>query len=158
MRLVIADTGPINYLILIGQVEILPALFERIVLPSVVRTELSHPDAPPIVRAWIENPPVWLQIVIAPSVTNSPAVYRGEAAAIDLAISMQADLLLIDDRRAANLAKRRGVRVTGTLGLIDLAANRGLLDFRQAIESLARTSFRRPHGLIQALLKKHENS
>jgi predicted nucleic acid-binding protein len=38
--LVVADTTPINYLILIGQVEILPSLFERVVIPQAVATEL----------------------------------------------------------------------------------------------------------------------
>jgi len=34
VRLVIADTGPVNYLILIGQIDILPALFEKVILPA----------------------------------------------------------------------------------------------------------------------------
>ena len=42
MRVVVADTGPIHYLILIGHISLLPQLFERVVLPSVVLSELSH--------------------------------------------------------------------------------------------------------------------
>ena len=41
MQLVIADTSPINYLILIEHIDILPALFEKVILPSVVRDELT---------------------------------------------------------------------------------------------------------------------
>ena len=41
MQLVIADTGPINYLILIGHIDILPALFEQVILPSTVKDELT---------------------------------------------------------------------------------------------------------------------
>ena len=41
MRLVIADTGPINYLILIGHIAVLSQLFDKVVLPSAVRAELT---------------------------------------------------------------------------------------------------------------------
>jgi hypothetical protein len=44
--LVVADTSPINYLLLIGHIEILPALFKNVILPSVVRDELTKPNAP----------------------------------------------------------------------------------------------------------------
>ena len=47
MRLVIADTGPVNYLILIGHIDLLPRMFERMVLPAAVQTELSSSLAPP---------------------------------------------------------------------------------------------------------------
>jgi predicted nucleic acid-binding protein len=43
VRLVIADTSPINYLLLIGHVDILPALFDRVILPAAVWDELKHP-------------------------------------------------------------------------------------------------------------------
>ncbi len=41
MQLVVADTGPVNYLLLIGHLEILPALFDKVILPSIVRDELA---------------------------------------------------------------------------------------------------------------------
>jgi hypothetical protein len=56
VRLIIADTGPINYLVLIGSIDLLPILFENVILPSAVRAELTDPDAPPSVRNWIANP------------------------------------------------------------------------------------------------------
>ena len=43
MWLVIADTGPVNYLILIGHIELLPALFEKVTLPAAVQSELASP-------------------------------------------------------------------------------------------------------------------
>jgi predicted nucleic acid-binding protein len=39
VRLIIADTGPINYLVLIGSIDLLPILFENVILPSAVRAE-----------------------------------------------------------------------------------------------------------------------
>jgi len=68
---------------------------------------------------------------------------------------MHADLLLIDDRRGTRAAKQQGLRVTGTLGLVDLAAERGLVDFADAIGKLELTSFRRPEFVLKALLAKH---
>ena len=66
MRLIIADTGPINYLVLIGNIDLLPVLFETVILPSAVEAELSDPDAPPSVRNWIADPPAWLDVYATP--------------------------------------------------------------------------------------------
>jgi hypothetical protein len=61
VRLVIADTSPINYLLLIGHIDILPALFEKVILPAAVWEELKHPKAPAAVRNWVGNPPLWVE-------------------------------------------------------------------------------------------------
>jgi predicted nucleic acid-binding protein len=62
VRLVIADTGPINYLILIGHIDLLPALFRTVVVPTAVQTELASRKAPSPVRHWIANLPGWLEV------------------------------------------------------------------------------------------------
>lgn len=46
MKVVIADTSPINYLILIDGIEILPRLYGRISAPLEVLAELTDPEAP----------------------------------------------------------------------------------------------------------------
>lgn len=61
-------------------------------------------------------------------------------------------------RRGVRAAERQGLRVTGTLGVLDLAAERGLLDFAQAIQFLEATTFRRPMALLETLLLKHKGS
>src|ERR1035441_9824731 len=66
VRLVIADTGPVNYLILIGHINLLPRLFQRVILPTAVKEELHDIGAPVAVRAWIGSPPDWLEIVETP--------------------------------------------------------------------------------------------
>jgi predicted nucleic acid-binding protein len=48
--LVIADASPLHYLILIASTDILPALFDRIVIPRAVAAELQHPKTPTAVR------------------------------------------------------------------------------------------------------------
>jgi len=159
VRLVIADTGPLNYLILIGHIELLPALFEKVVLPTTVQSELASGKAPPLVRAWVVNLPAWLEVRDAPlSEADDPSlkgIDAGEKAAIQLAAALHAELLLMDDRKGVNAALRKGLQVTGTLGVLDLAAQRGLADFAQAVERLRKTNFRVPQVLLDALLKKH---
>jgi predicted nucleic acid-binding protein len=159
VRLVIADTGPINYLILIGHIDLLPLLFRIVVLPSAVQEELSSFKAPASVRHWAANLPAWLEVRGAPLDQTDDALLKGidagEKAAIQLAASLQADLLLMDDREGVSAARRKGLRVTGTLGILDLAGQRNLADFAQAVERLRQTNFRIPAALLDTLLKKH---
>jgi predicted nucleic acid-binding protein len=79
VRLVIADTGPIHYLILIGHINILPKLFERVVIPSIVLAELSHELAPASVQRWAAAAPAWLEVAESPAVTLSAGIHKGEA-------------------------------------------------------------------------------
>jgi len=78
----------------------------------------------------------------------------GERAAILLAESIGADLLLIDERAGAMLAQRRGLAVTGTLGILDLASRAGLLRLREAFVQLRKTNFRYPPSLMETLLEE----
>ena len=155
MQLVIADTGPINYLILIGHVDLLPRMFERVAIPKAVQAELSTSRAPLPVQQWITTPPVWLEIHDTTGLPLVSGLDDGETAAIALAEFLHADLLLMDERDGSRIAHSRGLRVTGTLGLLDLAAEHGLVDFSQAIEKLESTNFHRPAALLKVLLKKH---
>jgi predicted nucleic acid-binding protein len=59
---VVADTTPLNYLILIGEADLLPQLFGRITIPSAVFEELHRPATPWVVQAWIASPPRWVQV------------------------------------------------------------------------------------------------
>ena len=61
----------------------------------------------------------------------------------------------MDDRKGVKMARSKGFRVTGTLGILKLAAQADLVDFAQALEQLRRTTFRSTEGLLDALLKKH---
>jgi hypothetical protein len=76
----------------------------------------------------------------------------GEAAAIALALELKADLLLMDDREGAVAARRSGFVVTGTLGALALAAERGLLNLSEAFDRLKSTNFRCPQGIMDQLL------
>jgi predicted nucleic acid-binding protein len=89
MRLVVADTGPINYLIPIDAIGVLPKLFERIFVPVAVHAELIDAEAPEAVRAWIGQAPAWLEVRPNPEFNSGSVDERsldeGERAAIALA-------------------------------------------------------------------------
>jgi predicted nucleic acid-binding protein len=55
--IVIADTGPVNYLILIDEIDLLPALYGQLLIPPSVHEELGRKRAPEAVRLWIARPP-----------------------------------------------------------------------------------------------------
>jgi len=154
VKLVIADTGPVNYLLLIGHIEILAAMFEQVILPSAVKSELSNPDTPVLVRAWIASPPAWVQVsqIMTTTDDSEEELGEGEAAAIALAVELRAELLLMDDRRGVSIALRKGLTVTGTMGLLARAARRGMLDLADAFERLKRTNFRYRQDIMDALL------
>jgi predicted nucleic acid-binding protein len=140
--IVVADASPLNYLVLIGAARVLEPLYTRVVVPETVATELKQPRTPAPVRAWIENPPAWLDIAPDPPPDASLcALDPGERAAIALAILLKAHRLLIDDSDGRAEAERRQLQVTGTLGVLAAAHRSGLLDFDSAIELLSSTTF-----------------
>lgn len=133
---------------MIGRIEILPVLFEKVVLPGTVQGELASGKAPLLMRHWIARLQAWLEVRDAPLTRVDDASLKGidagEKAAIQLAMSLGADLVLMDDRKGVNAALRKGLQVTGTLGVLDLAARRGLINFAQTVSLLRQTTFRVP--------------
>jgi predicted nucleic acid-binding protein len=67
---------------------------------------------------------------------------------------LQADLLLIDEDSGRREALRRALTVTGTLGVLERAAVRGLIDLPSALARLQTTTFWVKHALIQDLLAR----
>jgi len=154
---VVADTGPLQYLILLDRIDLLSVLFTGVTVPTEVRAELLHVAAPDAVRRWAANPPAWLVIAPAPT-PDDPRLARlgaGEAAAITLARSLQADLVLMDDRTGVAAARARGLDVIGTVGVLDRAATRRLIDIADAVARLRATNFRIRPALLGALLADH---
>lgn len=156
-RPVVADTGPLHYLVLIGQIEILPRLFGRVTIPYRVRDELSHVEAPTIVRNWIANPPIWLKTIAdeETSAFRSKTLDAGERAVLSLAVSIGASLVVMDDRAGVAEARRQGFSSIGTVGILDLAAAKGLIRLSEAFARLRATNFRYPANLMQTLPAQH---
>lgn len=155
----VADASPLCYLVLIGQIELLPKLFLHVAVPHAVITELLHEDAPEAVRTWASNLPGWIGVEENPlsAATGLEKLQGGEQAAILLAESMQADIILLDEKAARGVATNRGLRVTGLLGVLGEAATRGLVDLAPAIDKLRTTSFRSSPALLKATLERFGN-
>jgi len=139
--IVLSDTSPIHYLVLIGHVEILPAMFGQVVVPSAVLAELQRSGAPEAVRNWLTNPPSWFLVRTPQQVDETIQLGQGETEAISLAVELKADLLLMDDRRARRVAASRGLPVAGTVNVLEIAAQRDLIDLPQTIAELRKTNF-----------------
>jgi len=152
----VADTSPLVYLLLIDHIDILPRLFETVLIPEAVHAELRNPIAPAAIQAWAAAPPPWLEVK---RVLNVPEDFlrpldAGERSAIILALSIHADLVLIDERKGAQAAVDSGLGVTGTLGILQRAARRGLLNLADAFDRLKRTNFRYRQEIMDKLLNE----
>ncbi len=154
--LVIADNSPLRYLIVIDCVHVLPVLFGRILLPTAVVEELQHPHTPAVVWAWMTHPPAWLEvraITGAPDMTVAE-LEAGEQEAIVLARELHADLLLIDDGKGRDIALGQGLRRMGTVGVLEQAALRGLVDLPTVMARLLQTNFRIASVIIRDALAR----
>jgi predicted nucleic acid-binding protein len=158
MPIIISDASPLHYLVLIREAEVLPALYGEILIPQAVAEELLRSQTPEAVRAWLLHPPAWLNIV--PPRTegiSNPALAdlgQGEGEAIALALDRHADLVLMDDREGVEVARRFGLTVIGTLGVLERAAERALIDLPEAVNRLQTTNFRAAPHVIRALLER----
>jgi predicted nucleic acid-binding protein len=120
-----------------------------------VVTEFLHPKTPNVVSKWIQQPPSWLRIstpknIFPPAVVLDP----GEAAAISLAKELGAEAVLIDERKGRLFASQNGLVSFGTLTILELASEIKLVDLRNSLHALQRTSFYLTDALINDILKR----
>jgi predicted nucleic acid-binding protein len=159
MPIVVSDTTPLHYLILIGRDWLLQTLYGQIVVPPAVLEELGHSSAPQEVSAWAQSPPSWLRVqspgAIPPQFETLDA---GERQALALAKEIHAELLLLDDKVARRFAGQESLKVKGTLGVVADAAKAGLLDFRPTVEHLQRTSMRMDPKLVRDIIEGYEKA
>lgn len=156
--IVVSDTSPLNYLILIGEEELLPKLFGRVVIPNVVFDELQAAGASAKVSRWANNLPEWLEIKQTELTADASLdiLDAGEREAILLAQELSADLLLVDDRQARQAAIALGISITGTVGILDKAARAGLINLKSVVEEIQRTNFRIADDVIRKLIEEDE--
>lgn len=155
--IVVSNTTPINYLVLIGEVDLLAQLFGRLLIPAAVLQELRSPLSPRTVRELGESRPPWIE-VRSPTAGSEPELLNlqpGEREAIQLASQVGARLLLMDERAGRRFAAARGLRVAGTLAVLADGARRGLIDFGPALERLRQTSFHASEPLLQFLSERY---
>ena len=150
--IVVADTTPLNYLVLIHQADLLPQLFGHVLIPPAVFAELHDPSAP--------GPDLDRRSTTVARGPRSPYQSRSHArlpglrGAIALAEQVHADQLLVDESEARREAGRRKLPFMGTLGVLRQAARRGLVDLAATLAGLQATTFYVDPALISYLLEE----
>lgn len=153
--IVVSDSSPLNILVRIAAIEVLPALFHRVFIPPAVAAELSHESTPAIVRGWLSGTPGWLTIR-APAKVDPTIQFDdpGEREAISLAAEINADAILVDDQRARRAAQQRGLVTVGTVGALEAAAAKGIVDLPTVLRRLVATDFRISPTILEAALER----
>ncbi|NIW39514.1 MAG: DUF3368 domain-containing protein [candidate division Zixibacteria bacterium] len=137
----ISNASPLIALSAIQQLELLKEIFQEVIIPEVVYEEvvLSGTEKPGANEVAAAN---W---IIRRRVKHSKAVRKlqkryhlgqGEAETILLAEQMKADWLILDERRARQAAIKRKHKIIGTLGILLLAKDRGLIQSAPALHPL----------------------
>ena len=143
--IVISDTSPIINLAIIDKLDLLPQLFNTIVIPEAVFNEIviigkGLPGSDIIENAkWVEVKTCNNRIFI-----NSLLDYVqiGEAEALTLALELQADTIIVDEAAARNLAEQFGLNFTGLLGILIKAKEHGLIPSVKPLMDALRTKAR----------------
>lgn len=151
--IIVSNTSPLCYLTLIGHAEVMPKLYGNVHATQKVLEELRHPNAPPSVRNWATSPPNWLKIHSNPEEPDQTlaALDPGERTALRLSEQLRSDVVLLDESAARALAVQRGLKVSGTLGVLCDAAQAGLLKLPAALDLLRKTNFRASPELWRSL-------
>ena len=157
MPLIISDASPIHYLALIGETQILPALYAKVIIPQKVYDEIRQPQTPAIVRSFANALPAWVEVraISSPIDESLLTLDREEQEAITLALEMKADALLIDESKGRDAARLHGLRIIGTMRVLYDAAGVGLCDLEKAFEKLRQTNFRASAALYKHFLELH---
>ncbi len=128
--IVVSNTSPLIALARAGRLDLLQAIHGEIIVPDAVFNEITvagagEPGAHEVVTtSWIKRQPALNRQLVNALGLDLDA---GEAEAIALAMECQADLILLDERMGRHAAQRMGLKVTGTLGILIAAKDRGLL-------------------------------
>ncbi|MFM2314487.1 MAG: hypothetical protein RLZZ04_3763 [Cyanobacteriota bacterium] len=85
-------------------------------------------------------------------------LHSGEREAILLAEELKANLIILDEKAARQIARERGLNLTGLLGILDYSATRQLIDLPTVLERLQQTTFRASPRLLRSLLERHQKN
>ena len=152
--MVVSDTSPLNYLVLIHQIDLLPQLYGQVLIAESVLEELSAVETPQIVRNWATNLPEWSEVSPAAPIHDAglSRLHAGERDSISLALQVRADAVLLDERRGRQEAENRGLKPIGTLGVLVAAHQRELIDLMASIDALRQTTFHASPKLLASIV------
>jgi len=155
-RTVIVNTTPIIALALIGQLHLLQHLYDEVLIPPAVRAEVLAGGPSGIGVAELQEAN-WIRTVPLQDPRRADLLSdldRGEAEVIALAQELNADLVIIDERLARRHARRLGMTLTGTLGVLLRAKERGLVPaVGPFVDQLLRGGIRLDDALVAEALR-----
>ena len=158
---VVSNTSPITNLAAVDHLHLLNEIYGIIIIPPAVYEELTDLEYPVPGTAEVQTLK-WIEVRQLKNFEQSKAfrqvVDPGEAEAIALALEFKATRLLIDEFAGRTLAKSLGLRITGVLGVLLIAKQRGLIPkVRPLLDDLVRqAAFRVSPALYQVVLKEAE--
>lgn len=129
--IVVSDTTPLSELSKVGKLDLLQAVFGRVIIPQQVYAELTTGNHPAVLDV---KSALWLEVR---SISNNQLIEQlkletdldlGECSAIILAEELKAEQLLIDEKAGRKVAISRGLPIIGLVGVIILAKEQGLID------------------------------
>lgn len=157
--IVVSDTTPVISLMKAGQLELLRQFFGVVYIPEAVYRELTDNEAFSEEVRMVQG----CEFLYVQKVDNGKSVAilqnftgldAGESEAIILADEMNSDLLLMDEHKGRQVAKKLGIRITGTIGILTQAFDEGMLtkeDVERCIERLKESGIRISEKLYQRL-------
>ena len=153
MKRIVADTGPLNYLIQVEGIGHLPGLFQNLVLPQGVLQELQSPGAPAIVQDWVRDLPPWAEVedVEIGTIPGFRGLSDTDLQVLAAGVELGAPVLL-DDLAARTAARSLGIPVIGTLGVLELAAAKGLVSLPEMLARLKQTNIHLSERLYREAL------
>ena len=155
----VSNTTPVRDLVVIRQQDLLQKLFEKVLIPGAVFEELTDPHTPSVVRAVVSSYPEWITVQDVALLSSLPGfdwLHRGEREAIRLAELVRPDFLLLDEQAGRKEALRRGLPVTGTLGVLERGDVLGhIRDFYGVVKELKASGFFLSPSLEESLLSRH---
>ena len=162
--IVVSDATPVISLIKAGQIELLQKLFGVVYIPEAVYRELTDNGAFSEEVKMVQECEFFYveKVDNEKSVTilrNFTGLDAGESEAIILADEKHSDVLLMDEHKGRQVAKKMGITITGTIGILIQAFDEGLLtdeDVEGCIERLKQSGIRISENLYQKL-REHKN-
>jgi predicted nucleic acid-binding protein len=128
--IVVSDTSVLSNLAIVNYLWLLEAIYQTVIIPTVVADELAAASNPKISAtlqlAWLQPHPLG-DSKLANQLQQERGLDAGEAYAIVLALELQADDLLIDERLGRQEALRLGLSIIGILGILLIAKQRNLI-------------------------------
>ncbi|MEC4991340.1 MAG: DUF3368 domain-containing protein [Oscillatoria sp. PMC 1068.18] len=128
--IVVSDTSVLCNLAIVDCLWLLETLYQSVIVPDVVAAELAAASNPTILDilqlGWIQTQSL-TNAQLANQLQQERGLDAGEANAIALALELQADDLLIDERLGRQEAMRLGLSIIGILGVLLVAKQRNLI-------------------------------